>query len=181
MSKSKCKRGIRGRSRVWSANLAARRPPARLSSSPPAEPASAEEEPKQVFGGRVTGWMGAWALLGGGSRNGGGKLERGGVSEPKPRAPPAPAHVNPTAAARACVRNSGEARARAVACARGPGAARVRLGVWPCAGDVWRGSAASWLNSEIFDCVFVLGSGCCGPTGEGGVESGWLRLDGLVN
>jgi hypothetical protein len=69
--------------------------------------------------GRETGWMGAWALLGGGSRNGGGKLERGGVSEPKPRAPPAPAHVNPTAAARACVRNSGEARARAVACARG--------------------------------------------------------------
>ena len=51
MSKSKCKRGVRGRSRVWSANLAARRPPARLSSSPPAEPASAEEEPKQVFGG----------------------------------------------------------------------------------------------------------------------------------
>ena len=86
--------------------------------------------------------MGAWVLWGGGSRNGGGKLERGGVSEPKPRAPaPAPAQR-----ALAFGIQGGGGRVPGAGGGR-RGAARVRLGVWPCAGNAWRGPAACVIGS----------------------------------
>ncbi|KAG2654106.1 hypothetical protein PVAP13_1NG239838 [Panicum virgatum] len=123
------------------------RKPRRETPSPPASPVprprsrgARKRNPSKVRGER--NWMGAWVLWGGGSRNGGGKLERGGVSEPKPRAPaPAPAQR-----ALAFGIQGGGGRVPGAGGGR-RGAARVRLGVWPCAGDAWRGPAACVIGS----------------------------------
>lgn len=142
-------------SRVWSTNLAARRPPPFPGRRPREPSRGARCTPRRmgarVWGGKERG-VGASGFVGGASKNGGGNWS-GDLSEPRPRAP----HPRPSAArARIQKFRAGDAAAApAPARLRAPGArgrepslraARVGLGIRTCAAHAWRAARVSRVS-----------------------------------
>jgi len=147
-------------SRVWSTNLAARRPPPFPGRRPREPSRGARCTPRRmgarVWGGKERG-VGASGFVGGASKNGGGNWS-GDLSEPRPRAP----HPRPSAArARIQKFRAGDAAAApAPARLRAPGArgrepslraARVGLGIRPS-----RFTISFFFSEKSAESVFVV-------------------------